>query len=236
MSVTLQETEHPLLADIETTDQIGITRYSRFLMDQLELRPFAGERVIDFGSGSGVMGVQAARQGAKDITFLETNPDGLALTARNARKLIPHDTTWVTGSAIDPLHAEIDGQFDSMISNPSSLPTLGAGKDEEAFYDGGQDGTAMIEAMIGLGRRALKPGGELHFLLTSLVDYQTILRRLGGEFRAIQVRAVTQFEFRPHYFEHLPHWRNLRDEKRTFFFSDGDKNVELVFYVVATQP
>lgn len=236
MSLTLQEKEHPLLADIKTTEQVGITRYSRFLMNQIEAHDFSGQRVIDFGSGSGVMGVQAALQGARDVTFLDKNPDALTLSISNATTLMPSGANWSVGGDIDQLHTLVDGQFDTMISNPSSLPTLGAGKAEEAFYDGGQDGTFMIEAMIELGQRALRPGGELHFLLTSLVDYQTILQRLGQEFRAIQVRAVTQFEFRPHYFEHIPHWRNLRDQKSTFFFSDGDKNVELVFYVVATHP
>lgn len=236
MSVTLQETPHPLLTDLETTEQIGITRYSRFLMSQLEPHDFTGQRVIDFGAGSGVMGIQAAQQGASDITFLDKNPDAITLSARNARKLMPHDSHWLAGDDIDLLHTDVSGKFDALISNPSSLPTLGAGKSEEAFYDGGHNGTRMLDAMVALGHRALKPGGELHFLLTSLVDYHTILRTLGNEFRAIQVRAVTQFEFRPHYFEHVPHWRTLRDDKQTFFFSDGDKNVELVFYVVATHP
>ncbi len=43
-----------------------------------------GQRVLDFGSGSGVAGIAAARQGAAEVVACDIDADALAATAANA--------------------------------------------------------------------------------------------------------------------------------------------------------
>ena len=46
----------------------------------------AGSRVIDYGCGSGVLGIAAALKGAVDVTCVDTDPQALTATADNAMR------------------------------------------------------------------------------------------------------------------------------------------------------
>lgn len=52
----------------------------------LDAHPPAGLQVIDFGCGSGVLALAAAKLGAKRVIALDHDPQALAATADNARK------------------------------------------------------------------------------------------------------------------------------------------------------
>lgn len=56
---------------------------ARYLLDHPEL--VAGRRVLDFGCGSGVAGIAAARAGAAYVVGCDLDPDARLATAHNAR-------------------------------------------------------------------------------------------------------------------------------------------------------
>lgn len=56
---------------------------ARYLLDHPEL--VAGRRVLDFGCGSGVAGIAAARAGAGYVVGCDLDPDARLATAHNAR-------------------------------------------------------------------------------------------------------------------------------------------------------
>lgn len=49
------------------------------------LVPFAGRRVVDYGTGSGVLAIGAALLGASDVRAVDIDPQALVATAENAR-------------------------------------------------------------------------------------------------------------------------------------------------------
>lgn len=56
---------------------------AQYILDHPQL--VEGRRVIDFGSGSGVVAIAAARAGARDVVACDIDPDSLAAVAANAR-------------------------------------------------------------------------------------------------------------------------------------------------------
>src|SRR5206468_1351793 len=46
---------------------------------------FAGKRVLDLGCGPGLLGIVAARKGAR-VTFVDLMPEGIALARKNAAR------------------------------------------------------------------------------------------------------------------------------------------------------
>ena len=56
---------------------------ARWLLDHAAL--VRGKRVVDFGCGSGVAGIAAARAGADTVIGCDLDPQALAATAANAR-------------------------------------------------------------------------------------------------------------------------------------------------------
>ena len=49
------------------------------------LAPLDGLRVLDLGSGSGILGIAAARLGAAEVLCLDVNPEAVACARRNGR-------------------------------------------------------------------------------------------------------------------------------------------------------
>lgn len=60
----------------------GGTALARYLLDNPQV--VAGKRVLDFGSGSGLVGIAAALSGAAKVMASETDPFGRAATGLNA--------------------------------------------------------------------------------------------------------------------------------------------------------
>jgi ribosomal protein L11 methyltransferase len=67
----------------------------------------AGSRVIDYGCGSGILGLAAAKLGAAHIECFDSDPQALAATAENAERNTMADRLRVVGRE-DELTAEVD--------------------------------------------------------------------------------------------------------------------------------
>ncbi len=81
------------------------------LLREVSHRVSGGERVLDVGCGSGVLGIAAARCGAAEVVAIDIDPVAVSTAAANAR---------VNGVAIaestTPL-SEIDDTFDIVLAN-----------------------------------------------------------------------------------------------------------------------
>ena len=78
--------EHTVIIDPETafgTGEHGSTRGALLLLDR-HLRP--GDRVLDLGSGSGILAIAAVKLGASRATGIEIDPETEAVATNNARR------------------------------------------------------------------------------------------------------------------------------------------------------
>jgi release factor glutamine methyltransferase len=138
-----------------------------------------GADVLELGTGSGAIGVAAAKGGARSVTVVDVSRRALVTAALNAR---------LNGVRVRPrcgdLFAPVDGErFDLVVSNPpylpsDSIPQRGA----QRAWEGGEDGRAVLERICaGVGDH-LRPGGTVLLVHSSVNDVSRTLDALeqGG--------------------------------------------------------
>jgi ribosomal protein L11 methyltransferase len=86
---------------------------TRFVLEELALRITGGERVLDVGCGSGVLGLCALRLGASTAVAVDIQAQAIEATRRNAA-LNGFDRR--VEARLDPLD-EIEGVFDVVLAN-----------------------------------------------------------------------------------------------------------------------
>jgi ribosomal protein L11 methyltransferase len=79
----------------------------------LDQQVAGGERVLDVGSGSGVLSIAALRLGAASAVAIDIDPDAVLVAKRNAELNGVADGI---GVSTQPL-AEIDGDYDIVLAN-----------------------------------------------------------------------------------------------------------------------
>jgi release factor glutamine methyltransferase len=129
----------------------------------LELRPPAGSRIIDVGTGSGCIGVTLALEiPDARITLTDVSLDALRVARLNAGNL----GASVSIACMDLLDAAA-GPFDFIVSNPPYVSRKEASglqievrehEPEVALY-GDDDGLAAFRRLVPAAERLLKPGG-----------------------------------------------------------------------------
>jgi release factor glutamine methyltransferase len=141
-----------------------------------------GERVIDIGTGSGVLGIAAAKRGARVVA---TDVDGRAIAAaqHNARL---NSVTLETH--LGPLFAGVTGTFDVILANlpnevvaPAHLASLGP--EDARTFAGGEGGNEHILALLAAAPPFMTPASRLYLGVHGLTDYHATLRAALGGYR-----------------------------------------------------
>ncbi|MBI4181685.1 MAG: methyltransferase [Candidatus Aenigmarchaeota archaeon] len=153
------------------TDALAGRRYDRvFPLFEDESLYFANRlrvrrdmRVLDIGTGSGILAIAAAAQGAR-VLATDVNPRALAFARKNAaRNGVEEKITFARGPGLAPARHRA---FDLVVMNPPFNPTP-PGVEGSLFSDGGRDGLSLTRAVLRGAARHLAPEGRLQLITLS---------------------------------------------------------------------
>jgi release factor glutamine methyltransferase len=137
-----------------------------------------GARVLDVCTGSGLLAVTAALDGAQ-ATAVDVSRRAVLCAALNAR-LNGVRVRALRGDLFAPVRGE---RFDAIVSNPpylpaedDALPTHGPRR----AWDAGRDGRAVLDRLCAEAPDHLSPGGILLLVHSSLCNVEATLTALNA--------------------------------------------------------
>ncbi len=137
---------------------------SYMLADALLAHELAGKRVLDMGTGTGIVAITAALAGA-EVTAVDVNPRAIQCCEENARRNGVHVRT-----ILSDLFARVDGLYDHIIFNPPYLPGTEDDPDYDLAWSGGKDGRSVVDRFLVQFPRYLREDGTLLLVQSSLND------------------------------------------------------------------
>jgi len=149
-----------------------------------------GKRVVDVGTGSGILALAAARAGAKEVIATDINPNAVVTTAENARANGLDDRVTVLCS--DLLSALAPRPlFDVILSSPPKH----AGEPRDLADRGWHAGPHYrdIAALFDQSRERLNPDGQLYVMVSSDSDlalFESLIKRAHFIARLVAERSI----------------------------------------------
>jgi release factor glutamine methyltransferase len=162
---------------------------SRILAQYILARPLRRLRVLDMGTGSGVLAIAAASAGAQ-VTACDINPRAVALAARNAA-LNGFDVEVLASDLFTGLEGRV---FDLIVFNIPFYGTVPTTHFEAAFRAGRTHET--VRRFAEGARRHLADGGRVTIIFSEDCDRQSIAAafRQGGLSLVEQEATQSMFE------------------------------------------
>lgn len=148
------------------------------------LRP--GARVLDLCTGSGIVGVAAARHRGAAVTSVDVSRRAVATAWLNGRL----NGVRIRAVRGDLLGAVAGERFDLIASNPPYLPSTGdelPTRGPERAWEGGADGRALLDRIVADAPAHLVPGGTLLLVFSEVCGTEHVLGALRGGGLAAEV-------------------------------------------------
>lgn len=175
---------------------------SRLLIEVLQTSGLAlGRRVVDLGTGSGVIAIAAAKMGARDVTAFDICPTAVACTRANARAAGVHVDvrlgSWALAGGCSP--------FDVILANPPYVPAdpladhdripLSAGPSRA--WNAGADGRSVLDPLCDSVAEMLTAGGSMLLVHSDVANVAESLRRLRNTGLTAVVATTRLIPFGP---------------------------------------
>lgn len=163
------------------------SEYFAEFISHLDLK---GKRVVDVGTGSGILALAAAHAGAENVIAADINPNAALTAAENARGNGVGDR--VSALCSDLLSALAPRPlFDVILSSPPKH----AGKPRDLADRGWHAGPHYcdIAALFDQSRERLKPGGRLYVMVSSDSDlelFSTLIMKAGFQAQLAAERSI----------------------------------------------
>ncbi|KNB54055.1 HemK2/MTQ2 family protein methyltransferase [Streptomyces caatingaensis] len=135
-------------------------------------------RVLDLGTGSGVLAVAAARHGAGHVTAVDVSARAV-LTARCNGLLAGHRIRVLRGDLLAPVAGE---RFDLVLANPPYVPAPSARnppRGSARTHDAGEDGRLLLDRLCAGVAAVLAPSGVLLLVHSGLSGTDDTLKLLA---------------------------------------------------------
>ncbi|MEU2285260.1 HemK2/MTQ2 family protein methyltransferase [Streptomyces sp. NPDC013178] len=157
------------------------------------LRP--GADVLDVGTGSGALALQAARRGTR-VTAVDVSWRAVCVARWNAwRARLPVRVRH--GNLFGPVHGR---SFDVILANPPYVPAPGGRRDprgEARAWDAGGDGRLVLDRICREAPTLLRPGGVLLIVHSALSDPDRTLALLRAAGMKASVTRRRRIPFGP---------------------------------------
>jgi release factor glutamine methyltransferase len=154
---------------------------------RLDLR---GKRVVDVGTGSGILALAAARAGAQSTIATDINPNAALSAAENARANGLGDR--VTGICTNLLAAFAPRpMFDVILSSPPKHAAEPRDLSDRGWHAGPQ--FRDVAALFEQARERLNPGGRCYVMLSSDSDldlFGMLMQRAGFSKRVVHEHSI----------------------------------------------
>jgi len=153
---------------------------SWLLLDALEIED---GRMLDMGTGTGVIGLHAARHGMK-VDAVDVSPAAVDNARANACR---NDID--IGVTRSDLFTGVDKRYDVIAFNPPYLPA----RDGDSRWDGGPNGIMVARRFLDSADGHLAQNGRIFLLLSSLGDISGLLQDFRERYRFERKRRLALF-------------------------------------------
>lgn len=161
------------------------------------LRVRGGCKVVDMGTGCGILGVIAAKK-ADRVIAIDVNPYAVKCAKNNAEiNSVGNHMSFIQGDLFAPLRTR--KEFDLILFNAPYLPSEENEKDSWMgwAWAGGVSGRNLIDRFLCKASEYLRPGGEIMLMQSTLSNVEQTLRLLkerGFEANVIAKQDLPFFE------------------------------------------
>lgn len=153
-----------------------------------------GKHILDMGSGSGVVSIFAAAQGA-ECTAADINANAVDAIAINAKLNGLEKKINVIES---DLFAKANGKFDIIFFNPPYYKGIPANDIERAFKGGDQ--LEVVTRFLNDAKDFLRENGVIYFIVSTDMDITDMnIKWLEGKFTSSHYHYVIQKEIKKFY-------------------------------------
>lgn len=156
----------------------------------------AGRSVLDVGSGTGALGIEAFRAGAASLTSIDLSRRSVLASWLNSR-LHGVPATVRRGDLFAPVAPH---RFDLVLANPPYMPAPGQRLPRHRMarcWDAGPDGRILLDRICAGAPSVLSEDGALLLVQSELADEQATLDRLEKAGLVPEVLARARIPFGP---------------------------------------
>jgi release factor glutamine methyltransferase len=150
------------------------------------------EKSLDMGTGTGLIALHMARQGAQ-VTAVDKTPQAVRNAMENAQ--INNIKIQVIQS---DLFSKITDCFDVITFNPPYLPPNGP---RNISWDGGQKGIEVAERFLTQAHDHLHKKGRIYLLLSTLGDINYLINRYSDQYNFYLMDVLPLFFEQLHVFK-----------------------------------
>ena len=197
-------------------------REDSFLL-QKYVRQQAEGRVLDMGTGSGILALTAVKiPNVREVVAVDKDAEAVALLQERVRQEKIRKVTVLPSD----LFSSVPGQFNVILFNPPYLPQDPGIRDETLY--GGKQGWELSEKFFAEISRFLFPDGKILFLFSSLTKkskIEDILKRHLFQFHELGREKLAFEELYVYLVEKTPLLRELEQKgiSHLRYFSQGKR-------------
>jgi release factor glutamine methyltransferase len=153
-----------------------------------------GERVLDMGTGCGILAVLSAHKASR-VLAVDVNPNAVKCARENARRNnVLEKIDFICGDLFNPIRRE--QLFDLILFNAPYLPVEEKPKEWVDYaWSGGENGRSVLDRFLNDASDYLKRGGRILIVQSSLSDINKTLLTLRKKGFKAEVTGEKSFFF-----------------------------------------